>query len=104
MSTLKNRIMLRVYALFALRFALSPLGLRALGLLAAIATILLSVSVRHVLMNMPAPYDLPALLTFHTQAFLHTTLLVQAATLAAVSLCLFVIRDAFKVASGRLSF
>jgi len=104
MSTLKNRIMLRVYALFALRFALSPLGLRALGLLAAVFTILFSVSVRHVFMNMPAAYDLPALLTFHAQAFLHTSLLVQVATLATISLCLFVVRDALKVASGRLSF
>ncbi|HYF10468.1 MAG TPA: hypothetical protein VD967_02580 [Candidatus Paceibacterota bacterium] len=104
MSTLKNRIMLRVYALFALRFALSPLGLRALGLLAAIFTISLSVSVRHVLRNMPAPYDLPALLAFHTEAFLNTSLLVQVATLAGIALCLFVVRDAFKVASGRLSF
>ena len=96
--------MLRVYALFALRFALSPLGLRVLGLLAAIATISLSVSVRHVLRNMPAPYDLPALLTFHTQAFLHTSLLVQVATLVALALAIFTMRDTVRLSSGRLSF
>ncbi|MCE9643645.1 hypothetical protein K8Q93_00110 [Candidatus Parcubacteria bacterium] len=104
MSTLKNRIMLRVYALFALRFALSPLGLRTLGLFTAVFTILFSVSVRHIFMNMPTLYDFPALFTFHAQAFLHTSLLVQIASLATVGLCLFVVRDAFKVASGRLSF
>ena len=104
MTTLKNRVMLRVYALFAMRFALSPFGLRALGLLSAILTISLSVSVRHVLMNMPAIYDLPALITFHTEAFRHTTLIVQTATLAGLALLFFVARDAFKLSFGKLSF
>lgn len=86
MFTLTQRIMFRIYALALARFALSGTGMRLLGLAAALGTISASVSVKNVLLNMPSLYNLPALLTFHTDAFLHTSILVQAASLAALAL------------------
>ncbi len=78
MTILMNEVMTRVRRIFLLR----RLALPSVFALVAVAVIASTVSVSHVIANMPAFIDIPAVAAFLARAFAHTDVVVKSALVA----------------------
>jgi hypothetical protein len=84
---LKRSIMRRVYFIYAIRTIFSKKSLKFIpaALVAAELTPFLPfVSVRHVIINMPAITNLKDLYSFHVSAFMNTELIIQISIISLV--------------------
>ncbi|HEY9480989.1 MAG TPA: hypothetical protein VIR98_02025 [Candidatus Paceibacterota bacterium] len=88
MAIVMNEVMKRVNRIFLLRRAAVPL----VFLLAAVVMVLSTVSVSHVIANMPAVFDLKAVVAFFASAFAHTQMIVQLALVAGSAFLLWTIK------------
>lgn len=81
---LKREIMGRVYMGYFLRRVWSFGSLRLAVILGSVIGIVSSVSIRHVIQNMPNPTDVPAAYNFMSVAFQKTELAVQLSLFAVI--------------------
>ncbi len=88
---LKREIMGRVYMGYVLRLVWSFATLRLAVILGSVVGIVSSVSIRHVLQNMPSPTNVPAAYNFMSSAVLNTELAVQLSLMAIIVIGLFTI-------------
>lgn len=78
MTLLANNIMKKVRMIFLMRRLVTPFAFFA----AALVVLVSSVSVSHVVQNMPTVVDIQAVLKFFASAFAHTDLIVKSALVA----------------------
>ena len=81
---LKKEIMGRVYIGYALRRVWSFTTLRLAVILGSVIGIVSSVSIRHVIQNMPSPTDVGAFYNFFSFAILNTQFIVQLSLIGVV--------------------
>jgi len=93
-NILKKRIMRRVYVIYTLRQALSPLALKVYVLAVSFVGIASLVSVGNVFANMPA--DLLGMFTFVFYALTHTEFVVQLLIFGTLAVALWLVRDLAK--------
>jgi hypothetical protein len=88
MAIVLNEVMKRVDRIFLIRRLAAPLAF----LLAATAVVCSTVSVSHVIANMPAVFNVGAVVTFFAAAFAHTQSAVQIALVAGIAFLLWTVR------------
>ena len=95
-STIKKNVMRRVRTMHTVRPLMSGsvLSLAVLGV--SLYVIGKSVFVAQIFRNMPAVQDVPALIRFFLEAFLHTEVLVQALTVAIVLSGIWMVHDGIR--------
>lgn len=84
-TALKKRIMRRVYAVYLMRKATSPVALQTYLLSFLTLQLFLFVSMRHVVENAPNVFDVGAFARFYAQSFLQTELSVQVLAVGVLS-------------------
>lgn len=94
---LKKQVMTRIYFISSLRKILSPLGLKATGVLMLFLMLQFSISMGDIISNLiNVSKKFSDIDDFILGAFLNTGLLVQAISLAIVLLIIFFARDLYK--------
>ncbi len=78
MTVIANNIMRKVRTIFLVRRLVAPFAFLA----AAVAVIVSTVSVSHVIENMPTIADMQAMFNFFASAFAHTDVIVKSALVA----------------------
>lgn len=80
MTVLANQIMKRVRTIFLMRRLVAPFAFFAAALVVTVST----VSVSHVIENMPELVNIQALFSFFASAFAHTDIIVKSALVAGI--------------------
>ena len=94
-----NEIMRKVRRVFLLRRLAAPFAF----LVAATAVVASTVSVSHVIANMPAIVDIPAVMHFLVAAFAHTDIVVKSALVAGTLFLLMTLKgvvDSLRLAAS----
>jgi hypothetical protein len=92
-SSLHRQVMRRVYAVYLYRIATSVTALRLYATVFFAAVLTTSVSISHVVANMPAVTDVGAWYQFNVAAFSHTELSVKFLLVSIALLALWLLRD-----------
>lgn len=93
---LKNQVMRRVYFVYIVKKILRPLVAKSAAFAALAIVLMIYVSVRDVIINMPHAIDVLSVYKFLVAAFAHTTTSVQLVFIAMFSISLFIISDIAK--------
>lgn len=88
MTVIANEIMKKVRLVFLLRRLAAPV----VFLVAASAVVASTVSVSHVIANMPSFVDIPAVMRFVAAAFAHTDVVVKSALVAGTLFLVLVLK------------
>ena len=100
MSALQQRVMRRVYAIWALRKISSPAFLRAYIAVALLLQVFSGVSIVSVIHNATYTSSKLAIIDFFARAFLHTNLIVQSLLVGLAILMVWFVRDMFASMQG----
>jgi len=100
MIAIKNEIMKRVRRIFLIRRVGTPLAF----LVVSTVIIASTVSVSHVLANMPEFGNMEAVIRFYTSAFVHTQFIVKCALVAGIAFLVVTLKGALETVRVSLSF
>src|SRR3989344_6807980 len=100
-NKLKTKVMRRVYMITYLRRGLSPFALKCYASLALLWGVGRVVCVARVIENAPGLAHPMLNLSFFTNAFTHTHLVVQGLSLAILAFGIFLVRDLFSSQRNR---
>jgi hypothetical protein len=96
-AKLKKKIMRRVYFIFFLRKISSSFSLKFYTLASFITFLILNVSLKNILRNMPNITDITALFNFSISAFTETEVIVQFFSIGVIIITTLLLKDISKI-------
>lgn len=91
-----KRIMRRIYAIYLWHRLINPMMLKVYVVIAFVAVLSASVSISHVIANMPAVTNFSEWYQFNIAAFNHTELSVKVLLASVIMLGIWLLRDLIK--------